>query len=77
MLRCTPCRSLKYRPIPRHDIKLDSAFTPIPFNASMHSPQTEDTNLEVVACFSGATWPLFKCLNIDNVLPTKLTRLLM
>ncbi|KAG0708851.1 DENN domain-containing protein [Suillus ampliporus] len=46
-----------------------------------HSPLTDDTNLEVIARFPGGLdfgrglvdinftmWPLFKCLNIDNIL---------
>jgi nicotinamide N-methyltransferase len=62
-------------------IKLDASSTPIPSNASTHTPQTEDTNLEVIARFPGGLdfgrglvdinftmWPLFKCLNIDNIL---------
>ncbi|KAG2350349.1 hypothetical protein BDR05DRAFT_899202 [Suillus weaverae] len=61
-------------------IKLDASSTPI---SSTHStsPQTDDTNLEVIARFPGGLdfgrglvdinftmWPLFKCLNIDNIL---------
>ncbi|KAG1749981.1 DENN domain-containing protein [Suillus paluster] len=59
-------------------IKLDASSTPMP---SHTSPQTDDTNLEVIARFPGGLdfgrglvdinftmWPLFKCLNIDNIL---------
>ena len=62
-------------------IKLDASSTPIFPNASTHSPQGDDTNLEVIARFPGGLdfgrglvdinftmWPLFKCLNIDNIL---------
>ncbi|OJA18722.1 hypothetical protein AZE42_01245 [Rhizopogon vesiculosus] len=62
-------------------IKLDASSTPIFSNASTHSPQADDTNLEVIARFPGGLdfgrglvdinftmWPLFKCLNIDNIL---------
>lgn len=61
-------------------IKLDASSTPIPL-APAASPQTDDTNLEVIARFPGGLdfgrglvdinftmWPLFKCLNIDNIL---------
>lgn len=61
-------------------IKLDASSTPIPLTHSA-SPQGDDTNLEVIARFPGGLdfgrglvdinftmWPLFKCLNIDNIL---------
>ncbi|KAG1738143.1 uncharacterized protein EDB91DRAFT_1082897 [Suillus paluster] len=59
-------------------IKLDAFSTPMPSHAS---PQTDNTNLKVIAHFHGGLdfsrglvdinftmWPLFKCLNIDNIL---------
>jgi len=62
-------------------IRLDASSTPISSNTSAHSPPTDDTNLEVIARFPGGLdfgrglvdinftmWPLFKCLNIDNIL---------
>ncbi|KAG2072634.1 hypothetical protein BDR04DRAFT_1230371 [Suillus decipiens] len=61
-------------------IKLDASSTPIPSTQSASS-QTDDANLEVIARFPGGLdfgrglvdinftmWPLFKCLNIDNIL---------
>lgn len=61
-------------------IKLDASSTPIPLTHSASS-QGDDTNLEVIARFPGGLdfgrglvdinftmWPLFKCLNIDNIL---------
>ncbi|KAI9572960.1 DENN domain-containing protein [Boletus coccyginus] len=65
-------------------IKLDASLTPLPGRASggaSGSSNSEDTSLEVIARFPGGLdfgrglvdinftmWPLFKCLNIDNVL---------
>ncbi|KAF8560362.1 hypothetical protein OG21DRAFT_1401805 [Imleria badia] len=65
-------------------IKLDASLTPLAARASAGasgSSTSDDTSLEVVARFPGGLdfgrglvdinftmWPLFKCLNIDNVL---------
>jgi nicotinamide N-methyltransferase len=65
-------------------IKLDASLAPLPGRASggaSGSSNSEDTSLEVIARFPGGLdfgrglvdinftmWPLFKCLNIDNVL---------
>ncbi|KAJ8582857.1 hypothetical protein M405DRAFT_829891 [Rhizopogon salebrosus TDB-379] len=53
MFSHTPCRSLKYRPVSRHSIKLDISSTSIPFNTSTHSPQPEDTNFEDISRLPG------------------------
>lgn len=65
-------------------IKLDASLTPLAGRSSAGasgSTNIEDTSLEVIARFPGGLdfgrglvdinftmWPLFKCLNIDNVL---------
>lgn len=65
-------------------IKLDASLTPLTSRSSANasgSSNNEDTSLEVIARFPGGLdfgrglvdinftmWPLFKCLNIDNVL---------
>ena len=65
-------------------IKLDASLTPLSGRSSAAASGTannEDTSLEVIARFPGGLdfgrglvdinftmWPLFKCLNIDNVL---------
>ncbi|KAG9314368.1 DENN domain-containing protein [Chiua virens] len=64
-------------------IKLDASLTPLAgrSSASASGSHSEDTSLEVIARFPGGLdfgrglvdinftmWPLFKCLNIDNVL---------
>lgn len=65
-------------------IKLDASLAPLAGRSSSGasgSSTSEDTSLEVVARFPGGLdfgrglvdinftmWPLFKCLNIDNVL---------
>lgn len=65
-------------------IKLDASLTPLTGRSSggaSGSSNNEDTSLEVIARFPGGLdfgrglvdinftmWPLFKCLNIDNVL---------
>ncbi|KAF8846388.1 hypothetical protein BDN67DRAFT_891274 [Paxillus ammoniavirescens] len=65
-------------------IKLDASLSPLTGRSSNNasgSSSTDDTSLEVIARFPGGLdfgrglvdinftmWPLFKCLNIDNVL---------